>query len=81
VSSITPPGIDTTKVSVTPTWPVQTSSPTICSAAVNGVGGPFPNYPGCTVQVQVQYTFNYIFPIISTSPLTLTSTSEMIIAH
>lgn len=73
VSSITPPGIDTTKLTTTPTWPVQVSGPTICSTTKNA--------PGCTVKVEVSYNFNFIFPLLPTSPLTLSSSSEMIIAH
>lgn len=39
------------------------------------------NTPGCTVEVQVSYNFQFIFPLISTSALPLSSTSEMVIAH
>jgi Flp pilus assembly protein TadG len=39
------------------------------------------NTPGCTVEVQVSYNFHFIFPLISTSALPLSSTSEMVIAH
>ena len=83
VQNIAPPGINTDpkKLVVTATWPVQANSPTICSAAVAGVGGPYADYPGCTVQVQVQYTFNFIVPLIPAGPLTLSSRSDMIIAH
>jgi Flp pilus assembly protein TadG len=81
VTNIAPPGIASSNISTTAAWPVQANSPPICSAAVNGVGGPFPNYPGCTVEVTVSYDFNFIFPYVSTNPITLTSTSEMVIAH
>lgn len=59
------------------------STPAVCSGK--------PNYAGCTVQVQVGYAFNFIFPLLPTSttvtaPCTqagfcLSSTSEMIISH
>jgi hypothetical protein len=55
-------------------------SPLICSQAVGGVG-PFDNYPGCTVEVQVSYKFNFIFPLVRTTPVTLSSSSEMVIVH
>jgi Flp pilus assembly protein TadG len=84
-----PLGIDSTKV----TFPAGSSSipfthdsnsPTICSSTVtiNGTStGPFPNYPGCTVQVQVNYAFNFIAPIVNRNSITLSSTSEMVIVH
>jgi Flp pilus assembly protein TadG len=80
VKTIIPQGIDSTKVTITPSWPAQANSPQICSAAVGGLG-PFNNYPGCTVEVKVQYTFNMIFPLVSSGPLTFTSTSDVIIVH
>jgi hypothetical protein len=43
--------------------------------------GPFDNYPGCTVTVQVAYTYNLIFPLINIGPINLSTTSEMVIAH
>jgi TadE-like protein len=97
VQTIVPPGIDATStgcggsacLQVLTTWPVQPStstdpSPAICSQAVPddlGGVGPHKNYPGCTVQVQVQYKYNFVFPLIRTSPVTLTSTSQMVISH
>ena len=80
VTNHTPLGIQSSQITTTPTWPVQTGGPTICSAAVAGAG-PYPNYPGCTVEVQVSYKYTFVFPLIRTTPLTLSSTSEMIIAH
>jgi Flp pilus assembly protein TadG len=68
-------------LTTTPTWnPAGSNGPTICSTAVNG-SGPTPNYPGCTVEVQVSYTFNFLFPLVHISPVTLSSTSEMVIVH
>jgi Flp pilus assembly protein TadG len=81
VTNITPPGIDPTKVTTTPTWTAPTGSPNICTSAVTGLGGPFENYPGCTVEVEVQYKFNFVAPIISKATVTMSSTSEMVIAH
>jgi Flp pilus assembly protein TadG len=86
VNSIAPPGIDTGSkgcggsacLTTTPTWPVQAHGPTVCSTTANA--------PGCTVKVTVSYSFSFIFPIVykpfsSTGTLTLSSSSEMIIAH
>jgi Flp pilus assembly protein TadG len=69
VTKITPPGVDSTKVTTTASWP---GIGTLCNVA---------NNPGCPVQVQVSYSFTFIVPFIRTSPLTLSSSSEMIIAH
>jgi Flp pilus assembly protein TadG len=82
VTNITPQGIDSTQVTVNSTWPVQTSSPTICSAGVTGVSAtPIPNYPGCTVEVQVSYNFNWFFPLGNSSSVTMSSSSEMVVSH
>jgi Flp pilus assembly protein TadG len=86
VTNMTPPGIDSTKITTTVTWPVQANSPAICSKTVTGIGAATPNYPGCTVEVQVSYSFSLIFPLVykAFSPngtITLSSTSEMVIIH
>lgn len=73
-------------LTTTPTWPVQTNSPASCSTTGHN------NDPGCTVQIKVSYNFDFIFPLnglwipgtsarIHVSPVTLSSTSEMIIVH
>lgn len=85
VTNITPPGIDSTKITTTATWPVQANGPTICNNAVGGVG-PYKNYPGCTVEVTVSYNFSFVFPLVykafsSTGTIALSSTSEMVIVH
>ena len=57
-----------------PTWsPAGSNDPPGC-ATVN-------NNPGCTVEVQVQYNFNFLVPFVHSSSVTMSSTSEMIIAH
>ncbi len=68
-----PLGIDPTQVTSAAAWPVLANSPTICNTTANA--------PGCTVQVQVTYVFNFIFPFVSSSPLTMSSTSQMTISH
>jgi Flp pilus assembly protein TadG len=78
VTNLTPPGIDSTKITTTPTWPVQANGPTICSTTANA--------PGCTVEVQVSYSFSFLFPPVykvfsSTGTITLASSSEMVIVH
>jgi Flp pilus assembly protein TadG len=83
VTNHTPLGIDSSQVTTTPNWnPAGSNGPTICSAGVKGISAvKIDNYPGCTVQVQVSYNYTFVFPLIRTKPLPLSSTSEMIIAH
>lgn len=74
VTSHAPPGIDSAKITTTPTWnPAGSNGPMVCSTTSNA--------PGCTVEVQVSYSFTFIFPLISMSALPLSSSSEMVIAH
>jgi Flp pilus assembly protein TadG len=73
VATIVPTGIDSGKVTVQPNWPVQPNSPTICNTINNA--------PGCTVEVQVSYQFTFVVPFILSTPLPLSSSSEMIIVH
>ena len=80
VTNHTPPGIDTSKITTTVTWPVNADSPTICSTKVGGVG-PTPKAPGCTVQVQTSYIFSFLFAYVHKNTVTMSSTSQMIIAH
>jgi Flp pilus assembly protein TadG len=68
-----PLGIDSSKVSAVPTWPPGPYDPTTCATT--------PNAPGCTVEVQITYSYTFVFPLIRTATLPLSSTSEMIISH
>jgi len=83
---IMPPGIDPIRVNVAASWPLVTNGPTNCSTTANA--------PGCTVKVTVCYDYKFIFPLMPAgsstkcpgsnttgATLTLSSTSEMIIAH
>jgi Flp pilus assembly protein TadG len=89
VQNHVPSGITSANVTTTATWPAQTNSPTICSAAV-GTQPKTPNYPGCTVQVTVSYPYVFAFPLLpapkTTAPCTtpgicMSSTSDLIIVH
>jgi Flp pilus assembly protein TadG len=86
VRQITPQGIDKTVVSVNQNtgflWPTNANSPPIC--------GTTRNYPGCVVQVQVSYPFNFIFPVglYNSAPVSfpagtinMSSTYQMIISR
>jgi Flp pilus assembly protein TadG len=72
-----PLGINAANVTATISWPPQANSPAICTNPL----GPQINAPGCTVQVQVSYVFNFAFPFVSSTALTMNSTSQMIISH
>ena len=69
VTNITPPGVDSTKLTTTASWP---GTGAVCAV---------PKNPGCPVEVQVSYPFNFVVPFIRTTPLTISSSSEMIIVH
>lgn len=73
VKSLAPPGITPANITTTVTYPTVASGPTICATTNNA--------PGCTVEVQVSYPFTFIFPLLPTNPLTMSSSSEMVIAH
>lgn len=85
VKNITPTGVDPTKLTVTvcgvsDTAACPASSPEVCTSAV-GTLPATANYPGCTVQVQVQYAYNFIFPLIRTTVLNMSSSSDLVIVH
>jgi Flp pilus assembly protein TadG len=71
VKSITPPGVNPNPPDLTTTasWP---GTGTACAVR---------NSPGCPVEVTVSYQFNFVVPFIHSTPLTLSSSSEMIIVH
>jgi Flp pilus assembly protein TadG len=71
VKNHAPSGIIPTSLTINPSWPGNGT--TACSST--------PNSPGCPVEVEVAYRFNFLAPIVSSTSMTLTSTSEMLIAH
>jgi Flp pilus assembly protein TadG len=79
VKMITPPGIDPDQVTTSVSWPVQATSSTdptpnpTCVATQNAIG--------CTVEVQVSYPVSLISPLFHSGTITLSSSSEMVIAH
>jgi Flp pilus assembly protein TadG len=72
VKNITPPGLNPNPPDLTTTACWLPLGSTTCGTC---------NAPGCTVQVQVKYNFTFVVPFIRTTPLTLSSSSEMIIVH
>jgi Flp pilus assembly protein TadG len=101
VVNMATPGIDTSSggcsgsacLTTTASWPVQSAtstdpSPAVCSSAEPGYGSgttAYQNWPGCTVQVTVNYNFSFIFPLLpwctSSAPCNLSSTAQMVIEH
>ena len=83
VQSLTPPGMKSSSLTVTPTWPgtAPTGAVTSCNTTVttNGVK----DSPGCLVQVFVSYPYKFIFPFLPSgaSTYTVSSTSEMVISQ
>lgn len=80
VVGITPSGINSSGLTTTAVCGVKgtgacAGTPSNCSVANQS------NFPGCTVEVQISYRFNFLTPLVSATPITLTSTSQMVIAH
>jgi len=74
VATMAPPGVtsDSSRLTTTTTWP---GTGTTCKGATNS--------PGCPVEVQVSYTYNFLFPMmgVNFTSVTLASTSEMVVLH
>ena len=66
-------GLNSKLLSVNASWPIETTSPAVCAQT--------PNYQGCTVQVQVSYPFQFIFPFLPTSAINMSSTSATVITQ
>lgn len=92
VQGITPSGIKSANVAVNPSWP-GIGPGTGANGGCNTTNGQS-NNPGCLVQVQVTYPFNFIFPFMPsgscmvgsgsqavTANICMSSTSEMVISQ
>ena len=75
VQGLVPEGIDSTKVVTTACGVVGKTCPASPPSCTNSNG------PGCTVSVNVSYNLNFLAPFIHSTTVTLSSTSQMIIAH
>jgi len=77
VQNLTPPGITSSSLTVTTTWPGNNAAGT-----TDGCGS-VTNSPGCQVQVLVSYPFKFIFPFLPSraAAWTVASTSVMTIAQ
>jgi Flp pilus assembly protein TadG len=72
VQSLNFPGITSSNISVTATWP---TIGTVCAPSASPC-----NNPGNVVKVKVSYLLPLAIPFVSSSSLTMTSTSQMVIA-
>ena len=68
-------GLDPTRVTVT-----STSSESESAAFAPTCPGTLPAPPGCVVKVQVQYSYQFLFPLLP-SGFTMQSTSQMVITQ
>lgn len=73
VQSLAYPGIDTTKLTVTTTWP-GTVGPVCTAPCVN-------NQQGNLVQVMVSYPFSLNVPFVPAATFTVSSTSQLVISQ
>jgi Flp pilus assembly protein TadG len=73
VTMMIPEGINPNNVTVSATWPGNGTTYCATAATANG--------PSCPVQVTVSYAYTFFVPLVHTSPITLSSTSIMTIAH
>jgi len=72
VKSITPPGVNPNPPDLTTTASWSGTGPNCLNDT---------HSPGCPVEVKVSYQFKFVVPFIRSTPLTLSSSSEMIIVH
>lgn len=68
------PGIDSSLITTTTTWP-GTVAPSLCPST-----GPC-NAPGNLVQVVVSYPFSFHIPFVPAASFTMASTSQMVISQ
>lgn len=73
VCSVSGMGLNSANITATTTWIAPPNSLAICTT--------HPNYPGCVVQVDVQYKYHFLFPLLPAPSLTMESASQMIISQ
>lgn len=66
-----PPGLSSSGLSVTTTWPGTTATGATCDTASGD------NSPNCVVQVQIGYSFQFPMPFIPQKAIPLSATAEM----
>ena len=76
------PGINPSYMTVTATCGVNPTPPTAPTLSACAATGGTPNYvAGNLVQVVVSYQYPFVFPFVKSTTITMTSTSQMVIAE
>ena len=75
VMNAAPPGLSTSSLSVSTSWPGTTSAGTTCDTADGS------NSPNCIVKVTVSYNFSFPIPFVANSQKLFSSTSQMTIVR
>lgn len=73
VSNVSGMGLDPARITATTTWPIKPYSNPSCAANNKN--------PGCVVQVEVDYAFQFILPFLPSTAFTMSSTSQMVITQ
>jgi len=72
VSNVSGMGLDPAKITATTTWVTPPNNLAVCKTR--------PNNPGCVVEVQVQYSYQFLLPFLP-SGFKMQSTSQMVISQ
>src|SRR5277367_5372811 len=72
VSNVSGMGLDPAKITATTTWVAPPNNLAVCKTQ--------PNNPGCVVEVQVQYSYQFLLPLLP-SGFKMQSTSQMVISQ
>jgi Flp pilus assembly protein TadG len=73
VKDVTGMGLDPAKITVDTSWVPPPNNSPACTQNIKN--------PGCVVQVSVTYSYKFFFPFLPTSPITMQSTSQMVISQ
>jgi len=77
VQGLAMPGIESTSITVTPSWPQENADETSTGCNTTETE----NSKGCLVKVVVSYPFHFFLPYLPKSSLTMQATSEGVIAY
>lgn len=75
VSNVSGMGLDSSSITSTTSFAAPPHGSPACTP------GPGANKPGCVVQVTVNYSYTFFFPLLPTSPMHMSSTSQMLITQ
>lgn len=75
ISDVSGMGLDSSSITSTTSFTAPPHGSPACTP------GPGANKPGCVVQVTVNYSYTFFFPLLPTSPMHMSSTSQMLITQ